>query len=93
MTPPRSLIGFGITGLCATALHILVAATLTETFAQSPVLANGVAFCAAQAAAWLSFRSRISMVSIRLPMLIGATTTPLRGITSTRPSTVSRSMA
>lgn len=47
MTPPRSLIRFGMTGLACTGLHVLVAATLTEALQQNPVLSNGVAFCVA----------------------------------------------
>lgn len=47
MTLPRSLVGFSVTGLGATGIHIAVAAALLEFWQQGPVLANGVAFCAA----------------------------------------------
>lgn len=49
MKLPRSLIGFLVTGLVATCIHVLVAAALLEWAQQGPVLANGLAFCAANA--------------------------------------------
>lgn len=59
----RSLIHFGITGLGATGLHVVIAATLTEWLELNPVLSNGVAFCVANVFSFLvnarwSFASR-----------------------------------
>lgn len=54
MKPSRSLIRFGITGLGATGLHVLVAGALTEGLKQNPVLSNGVAFCVANAFSFIA---------------------------------------
>ena len=83
MKLPRSLVGFSITGLGATGIHVLVAGALLEWARLGPVLANGVAFCAANVFSFCvnsrwSFSQPLSWLSLRrffiVSVLSGAAT-------------------
>jgi putative flippase GtrA len=87
-TPLGSLLRFGITGLAATAIHVLVATALIELGGRSQVTANVVAFCTANVFSYLvntlwSFAHRlghrsllrfwlVSLVALGLTTLVSA---------------------
>lgn len=77
MKLPRSLVAFSAAGLCATGLHIVVAAALMQWALWQPAAANGVAFCVANAFSFVansrwSFGTPMSWHSLRRFIAVSA---------------------